>query len=541
MGARVGEAVESKVHFRVAATLAVLAAGFTLSASPAGEVDGAAIDRLVARALDAFNTPGMAVAVVRGDQIFYVKGHGVRRIDGSDPVTGDTLFQIGSLTKAITVGALAILMDEGKLTWDDKVIDHIPEFRLHDAYVTREFTIRDLLSHRSGLPLGAGDLLFWPDGRSSMADLYRALAHIKPVSGFRSTFAYDNLFYIVAGDIVERRSGLSWAEFVERRIFKPLGMDDCKSNHGRVPGGANEATPHVKENGDVVTAPFADWDSGGPDTSESPALISSAGGVNCSVRGLAKWVSLQFRKGRMENGEWLFSRERHDEMWTPVTISYTAPAPKNGRMKVFMYALGWSLRPMFGHQQAVTHTGGMVGMTTTVMLFPEHELGIVVLSNSSNGDAMGSVSYQIAASYLGEEIPDPVEGMASRHDSKQDEALAEMQTAWDNRVKDSRPSLPLDAYAQVYRDAWYGPITVSRAGKGLRISMDRTPSLKGTLRHFQYDTFVAEWDDRSLIADAYVTFHLNAEGRIERLSMKNFDPRTDFSFDFHHLDPRPEQ
>ncbi len=419
---------------RQAIALLVLAC-LPLTVSAAGAVDEAAVDSLVARALEAFDTPGMAVAVVHGDDLLYAKGHGVRRVGGSEPVTADTLFQIASLTKAITAGALAILVDEEKLAWDDKVIDHIPEFRLHDAYATREFTVKDLLSHRSGLPLGAGDLLFWPDGRSSMADLYRALAHLEPVTGFRTTYAYDNLFYIVAGDIVARRSGMPWAEFVEKRIFEPVGMADCKASHTRVPAGANEAAPHVIEGGKVVPAPYFDLDAHGPDAAGSPPLIASLGGVNCNASGLAKWLSLQLAGGKLPNGEQLFSAERRDEMWTPLTIVNAPRDEKTGRILIATYAMGWAVRPIFGRHQVVTHTGGLTGMTSIIMLFPEHDLGVLALSNSQNGGAMRATAQQIAADYLGVEIPDQVQELSKAADETTDKALAEMQAAWENRAK----------------------------------------------------------------------------------------------------------
>ncbi len=226
-------------------------------------------------------------------------------------------------------------------------------------------------------------------------------------------------------------------------------------------------------------------------------------------------------------------------MWTPLTIM-SAPVDESGRIDVSMYAMGWAIRPIFGNRQIVTHTGGLTGMTTIIMMFPEQDFGVLVLSNSGNGGAMRSAARGIAANYLGVEIPDPVAEMSRAAGEGRDKALAEMKAAWDGRAKDSRPSLPLEDYARVYRDAWYGPITISVEKGRLRISMDRSPSLKGALRHFQYDTFVAEWDDRSAMADAYVTFHLNEKGAVEGFRMKKFDPRTDFSFDFQHLDPRAE-
>jgi len=233
------------------------------------------IDELVNKALTSFNILGIAVAIIKDGEILHAKGYGVRNINNKAKVNADTLFQIASNSKSMTAAALAILIDEGKLQWNDKVIDYLPEFRLVDPYATREFTITDLLTHRSGLPLGAGDLLIWPDEENtSLQDVLKALSVIKPVSSFRSEFAYDNLLYILAGEIVARVSGMSWADFVEKRLFKPLGMNDCFASHSRVSVKANQATPHIYVNNAYVIAPYFDSE-----------LVGPAGGVNCSVNG----------------------------------------------------------------------------------------------------------------------------------------------------------------------------------------------------------------------------------------------------------------
>jgi CubicO group peptidase (beta-lactamase class C family) len=230
------------------------------------------IDELAARAMEAFQTPGIAVGVVQDGELVYAKGHGVREIGRPDPVDPDTLFQIASLTKAFTAAALGILVDDGTLDWDDRVIDYLPEFQMYDSWVTREFTIRDLLTHRSGLGLGAGDLLFWPQAKSTREDIIRAMRHLEPETSFRTAYAYDNLLYAIAGEVVRAVSGVPWEDFVETRIMQPLEMTGCRAFPDRVAGQTNRATPHMVVDGALETTFF----SGGGATAAAGAIRMKA-------------------------------------------------------------------------------------------------------------------------------------------------------------------------------------------------------------------------------------------------------------------------
>jgi CubicO group peptidase (beta-lactamase class C family) len=429
----------------------------------------------------------------------------------------------------MTAAALAILIDDGKLNWNDKVIDYLPEFRLVDPYATREFTITDLLTHRSGLPLGAGDLLFWPDsGNSSLNDIFTALSIIKPVSSFRSEFAYDNLLYVLAGEIVARVSGMSWADFIEKRLFKPLGMDDCFATHSRVPLKVNQATPHIYVNKSYSTAPY-----------ESGELIGAAGGVNCSVNGVAKWLITQLAHGKLPNNEMLFSNDRHKEMWTPQTIENASLKNELGsRVNHTTYALGWGISDYMGHQY-IGHTGGLGGMLTSMLMIPEKNIGILVFTNQQNGYARSAIISQILQGMLNHKSKYTFDEIVERSKSTSNEAIQKMNEIWNQRNKDASHSLRLQSYAQHYTDSWYGEVKIEIKNEQLYFTSQRSPSLKGKIKHFQYNTFIVEWDDRSLLADAYLIFHLNEVGKIENVKMKAFDPRTDFSFDFHHLNFRP--
>ena len=350
-------------YFRKLLLLSMLTMFSLVSAEEFSPLSESEIDNLVEKARSAFNVPGIAVAIIQGDKILHAKGYGLRNINKKKKVNADTLFQIASNSKSMTAAALAILMDEGKLSWDDKVIDYLPEFRLYDPYVTREFTITDLLTHRSGLPLGAGDLLFWPDSdNSDLNDIFKALATIKPVSSFRSKYAYDNLMYILAGEIVARVSGMSWADFIEKRLFKPLGMQMCSAVHSRVSKRADQATPHIYVDGKYSLSPYA---------GENNDLMAPAGGVNCSVNGVAKWLTMQLAHGKLPNGEQLISIENHKEMWSPKTItSATLDEAHGSAVQTVQYALGWRVYDYMNHQ-VIGHTGGLGGMLTSVQMIPE--------------------------------------------------------------------------------------------------------------------------------------------------------------------------
>lgn len=484
------------------------------------------IDELAARAMETFQTPGIAIGVVKGGELVYAKGYGVREIGRPEPVDPDTLFQIASLTKAFTTAALGILLDEGKLDWDDPVIDYLPEFRMYDPWVTREFTIRDLLTHRSGLGLGAGDLLFWPQAKSTREDIIRAMRYLEPKTSFRTSYAYDNLLYSIAGDVVGAVSGVPWEDFVEQRIMQPLGMTECRSLPDRVEGQPNRATPHTVVDGELETTFF----SGG-------GVTAAAGGINCNVSGLAKWAAMHLAGGVLPDGTRLLSEHTHDELWKPVTlINVSGRAREHGRTHFAAYALGWGLRDYYGYL-AVSHGGALQGMTSHIALLPEKDVAVIALCNQLSV-APRAVTSGILNAFLADTPEDWVEILARARAERSDAAKKAVEKAFADRAADSTPTLPLESYVGTYRDPWYGDVFVDGDDNGLVMRSGRSELLTGPLEHFQYDTFIARWRDRSLHGDAYVTFTVGADGQVDAIRMKALWPDTDFSFDFHDLDLR---
>jgi CubicO group peptidase (beta-lactamase class C family) len=494
------------------------------SSSPALPISPTTIDATVARAMQAFQVPGVAVGIVKDGKLVYAKGYGVREFGKPAKVDADTLFQIGSNTKAFTAAALALLIDEGKIHWDDKVIDYLPQFRMQDSYVTREFTIRDLLTHRSGLGTGAGDLMFFPATDLSRDEIIHGLRYLKPVSGFRSKFDYDNLLYMVAGQIIPAVTGKSWEDFVTDRILDPLQMRLCAASYSRISDRSDVAAPHVVIQGKLRAIPVVNMD-----------VIGPAGTINCSINGMAKWLETQLAAGKTPTGLQLFSAERSEEMWTMNTIVPVDPLLSAMYHSHFNgYALGWEVQDVLGYKR-VAHTGGVLGSVTWVTMIPELGLGVLVFTNQESGIAMNAVGNQIIDAYLRAPRRDWIQ-IGLEYGAKRDSAAKTIEDAA-AKVAGSggSPSLALDAYAGTYRDPWRGDATVRLDGDKLVLKITRTQSLEGPLTHYSGNIFIVRWNDRSLNADAYVRFEQGYDAKVAEMTMRAVSPATDFSFDFQDL------
>ena len=484
------------------------------------------IDALVERVRSTFDVPGISLAVVKDDKVVVARGFGVRKLGDPAPVDGRTLFGIASNSKVFTAAALGILVEEGKGAWDAPVIRYLPWFQLSDPYVTRELTVRDLLVHRSGLGLGAGDLLWWPPSTYTRREIAERLRYVPLETSFRSAYAYDNVLYLVAGEVIETLSGLKWEEFIRTRILAKVGMSTSHPRFDTTVNAGNVATPHARVDERVrVVQPFAS-DNTNP-----------AGGILSNAEDMAKWMRVLLRRGRLEDGTRLFSEATWREISSLVTpMPNSDPPLELAPLASFVqgYALGLNVREYRGHG-ALTHTGGLVGLVSRVLLIPDIGLGVSVLTNQESGEAFNALAYSVADHYLKAPPVDWVAQFAAvRARNLARLADAELKST-QARDASSKPSLPLAKYAGTYTDAWYGDIEIAEASGRLSIRFTKTPSLAGTLEHWQHDTFVARWTDRELRADAFVTFALEPDGSIERAKMQAVSPATDFSFDFQDL------
>ena len=512
-------------HFLAFVLLVALAASITPAQTAAPSVPGE-LDGVAARVLKEFDVPGLAVAIVKDGKVVLSKGYGVRKLGESTPVDENTLFGIASNTKAFTSAALAMLVDEGKITWDDPVTKHLPTFQLYDPHVTREMTIRDLLTHRSGLGLGAGDLLWWPPTDYSREEIIRRFRYVKPATSFRSRYAYDNVLYMIAGQVVAAVSGKSWDDFIKERIFIPLGMTTSNTSVAALNASSNAATPHARVEGHLKTIAPQPLENVGP-----------AGSINSSVAELAKWLIAQLNRGQVSEGHRLFSERQSREMWSAQTITPLGdPPPHLTALKANFsaYGLGWGLTEYRGFK-TVSHTGGLMGYVSRVTLVPDLNLGVVVLTNQQSGGAFQSLTYEILDHYMKAPDTDWVAAFKKSEEMGLARAAEATKRQASTRAADSKPSLPIAKYAGRYTDAWYGDITISMEGDKLVMRFSHTPALTGDLEHWQHDTFIARWRDRSLDADAFVTFALKPDGSIEQMRMVAVSPLTDFSFDFHDL------
>lgn len=480
----------------------------------------------VERVMKEFDVPGIAIAVVKDGKVLTTQGFGVRKRGEPAKVDGKTIFEIASNSKAFTAAALGMLVDQGKLSWDDPVIKHLPDFRMYDAYVTAEMTVRDLLTHRSGLGLGAGDLMWWPTTTFSSDEIIHNLRYIKPATSFRSSYAYDNLLYIVAGKIIAAKSGKTWGETMHEWILSPVGMANTTTSLEESAKFANVSAPHSKINGKAV-----------PVKPMPVANAVGAVGINTSAEDIARWMNVLLENGKVGEGKRLWSDKQAREMWTaqtPMTINTPRPPLAATKPNFYAYGLGFQLRDYQGKLVAM-HGGALQGFYTRVLLVPEAKLGIAIFTNAESGPSLNALQYRLLDQHLGVAPTDWIGRIADMDKEMQAKEAARVKGEAASRAAQSKPSLALASYEGDYEDAWYGKMNVKRVNNKLVMSFSRTPDLTGEMEHFQHDTFIVRWKERNFNADAYVTFSLDHDGSIERVRMKPVSTETDFSYDFQDL------
>jgi len=508
-----------------------------------------AIDELVANTMETFDVPGIAVAVLKDGETILMKGYGVRSLDTKIPMDANTLFGIASNSKAFTAAGLGILKQEGKLDWDDRVIDYIPEFRLYNPYVTDDFRIRDLLCHRSGMGLGAGDLMIWPDGTDfTRQDVINNLKHLKQVSPFRTKYDYDNLLYIVAGEIIAKVSGMSWEEFVENRIMKPLGMSHSSASFIRLNDASNVIAPHAQVEGKVKVL-----------SRTSSELMNAAGGIYSSVEDMGKWAWYLLEEFNNEPvgansrtepkassaelmGPYVISALTIKELWSPQTIiPVRNPGVYNTHFAA--YGLGFRLNDEKGYK-VVSHTGGLAGMVTKMTLIPELDLAIIVFTNQQSGAAFSAITNQIKDGYYGIQSVDWVKRYASAVGGSSENAqktldavfeVVERNRAQGFRMTNDERRMTIPKITGQYSDPWLGIIHITEKEGHLWFLAERSPKLDGEIFWYKANTFVVKWKDRSMDADSFMQFQLDFDGNPSGFTMKAISPLTDFSFDFHDL------
>ena len=495
------------------------------------QVTSQEIDAIVQNAIENFTVAGLAVSVVKDGKIIHQKGYGLKSIDSKAKVNEHTNFAIASNSKAFTTAALAILVEEGKLSWTDRVIDHIPEFKMYNDYVTQNFNIQDLLTHRSGLGLGIGDLMFFPDGSDfTINDIITSFQYFKPQSAFRTKFDYDNLLYLVAGEVINRVAGKSWEQFIKERIFIPLEMDNSFASITYIKDKSNLASPHLNSDKTLTLIEPMQWD---------PKKINgAAGSIYSNVNDIANWMLLHLNKGKYGNNleKKLFSETSQNEMWKIHTTLEPDRSPRyNSHFRG--YGLGWNLQDAKGNM-VVSHTGGLLGMLSTTILIPDLNLGIVVLTNTylDGAGVFSSVSKSIVDGNLGLEYFDWAANYANSFQQRNDEAEEVVEKIWKTIKTANTSHLKLNNFLGTFEDNWFGKIVIYQEDNKLWFRSHRSPKIKGQMLYYKANTFVAKWDDPSLVdADAFVMFGLDEEGKAQNIKMKGISPLIDFSYDFQDL------
>ena len=492
------------------------------------------IDSLVNASMKRFPQAGVAIAVIEDGKIAHLKGYGTASINGGDKVDENTLFAIASNSKAFTTTALGILVDQGKLSWNDRVTDHIPEFKMYDPYVTQNFTIVDLLTHRSGLGLGAGDLMFFPDGSNfTIDDVIRSFQFQTPVSDFRTKYDYDNLLYVVAGEVVKRVSGKPWDQFVQDEIMKKLGMQNSKGIYQNITGNTNVASPHSSENNKIEQLEVY---------TKSDGSLGAAGGIYSSVNDMSKWVIMHLNEGLFGDGmkDTLISPKNHRELWKIHTnIAYNALGSGMYNTHYRGYGLGFNLRDENGFT-VVQHSGGLPGMLSMVTMIPELNAGIVVLTNASPGGlSLVTLTNEIKDEILGAAGTDWLEWAESRLNSSSSEADSAVNAVWE-RVKENKSSTPdPKKFTGTYKDDWFGEVEVVQKDGQLWMQAKKSPKLQGPMYYYEANTFVVAWkfslDSGSDNYDAFAMFQLDETGNAVSIQMKGISPIIDFSYDFQDL------
>ncbi len=469
--------------------------------------EAASLDRMIAETQREWPVPGLAVVVLKDGETVLMKGYGERELGTGEPVNENTLFAIASNSKAFTSAALAMLVEEGKLSWDDPVRKHLPYFHLYDPYVSEEMRIRDLLSHRSGLGTFSGDLLWYGTGYAA-EEVVKRTRYVPQAGPFRASYGYSNLMFIAAGEVIAAVSGMPWADFVEARILVPLGMARTVTSTTELSLVDNVATPHKNYLDRVEPIEWYNWDA-----------MAAAGGIISSVSDMAGWLELQLGNGEAEGGR-LFSDESSWEMWTVHTPRAVSAGSRTATPSTHFrgYGLGWSLNDYLG-RLIVSHGGGYDGMFSRVVLVPEEQLAVAVFTNSMTSVAT-AITNTVLDAYLGGEPKDWSEDLLGSWRSARQSFEARQNRFEEERVEGTSPSLALEAYTGSYGGPMYGEATVTREGDGLVLRLLPNPDLVADLTHLHHDTFLLQW--RSTFAwfgKGVATFVLDSFGGVSEMKL----------------------
>ncbi len=451
------------------------------------------INSYISQAMASWKMPGFAVAIVKNDSVIFENGFGVREAGKSDAVDENTLFVIASCSKAFTTAALAILVDRGKIGWDDQVIKYLPYFQMYDPWITSHITIRDLITHRSGLATFSGDFL-WLGTTYDRKEVISRARYLKPTSEFRTKYGYQNIMFITAAEIIKAVTDTSWGDFIQVNILNKIGMTHTNTSYAQLRNAGNVAQSHYLKNDEWKAYPYSQADN-----------AQGALGINSCVSDMAQWLRLQLGKGKYKDKQ-IFSEKESNEMLSNQFAF--------GRVN---YGLGWFVSYKNG-KRIINHGGGMPGMISDVTIVPEENFGFVILSNYESG-MVNSVRNYILDIMTNAEPQDyekrTHEAWAKRIEKFDDE----MKRREDVRAKDTEPSMPREKYCGVYEDKMYGKAEVTLKDDELFLQFLPSPTFCGELHHYQYDTFYIDWKD-DFLTRGFVKFDMDFNGEPNKFSLE---------------------
>lgn len=491
----------------------------------------ASVDRIFDDVMARYHLPGMAMGVIVDGKVVHTRTAGDLAAGTNQQINNDSLFKIASNSKAMTTALLARLVEAGKLRWEDPVTRYLPDFQMSDPWVTQQIQVRDLLIHNTGLREGAGDLMLWPEPNNfTRSDILAGLAYLKPQQSFRSQYAYDNLMYVVAGEVAAAAGGASYEELMRREIFEPLGMTRCQVGAWDRDAVGNVAQPHMRQ-GDGNVPIRADGKRIPLDTA------AAAGGIRCSLNDMLTWMRVWLGDElKTTNGSTWLSPSQRKILWSAHT-----PMPLSARQRIWdgshinAYGYGWRLSDVDGSWR-VAHTGTLAGMFSAVNLFPDQRAGFVFMINGDGSKARTVLNTALAKLIVAPDKRRSIEWYAS--ELERDDAS----TATKPPDTSSRTPVTLSAinpWLGIYRDPWFGEVSVCDRDGGIVFASAKSPQLTGKLMRVEGAGLLVDWNQDDIDAEAWLDFtasHLHKSPQVTKLFMRKVDPNADFSYDFEDLE-----
>ena len=479
------------------------------------EVDLQELDKYYEKMVNDWDLPGASIGIVKDGKLIFSGNYGVKEINKPGKPDQNTLYAVASNSKAFTSALIGMLVQEGKLGWNDKVQKHLPYFEMYDSWVSEHITIRDILSHRVGLKTFSGDNV-WYKSTISEEEIIRRIKDVPQAYEFRAGYGYSNLMYITAGEIIRKVTGKSWAENVTERILKPLGMDRTIARLKDLEAKGNHSSPHARRNDENYTIPWVNWDN-----------IAATGGLISSVEDISKWMIFNLNHG-VHEGDTLLTASTRNMVWRPHTSHWVDHTSDNDFKRHFnAYGLGWGLSDYHGRLR-VGHTGGYDGFITAINLIPDENLGVVVLTNGVKSPIMAATYYALDK-FLGVKTTDWSEKhLASSNEyAKSDTRIADCKA---KRLLNTKPTIIIEDFVGAYDSKLGGKINITQVGDKLQLEFEDAPLLSASLTHWHHDVWELHWEHPQAWF-SFGTIKINTDNNLNVVGFDFDVPNDDFYFE----------